>query len=125
MNYLPFLTGSQAYGTPNEESDVDIVVLVRDSEELEEFPVGKYNDNTPTIRIGKLNIILVYNESEYDAWFAATQKMIAWKKAGWPVPREQAILEIDKEHEARQLIYQRANLVKKYGIKNTLDDVPF
>jgi|TARA_R110002096_G_scaffold321278_4_gene515380 hypothetical protein len=104
---IPFFTGSQAYGAPTQTSNTDIVVLM--GEALETYP------GVRSLCIGTLRIILVSLPEEYDAWHAATQRMIEWRNQGWAVPKAQAILEIDKEHELRDLTSLRANLRAKTG----------
>jgi len=92
MTRRPFLTGSHAYGTPTETSDVNMVTLVSEIWEL-----------APTLHIGQLSVTLVFSEAEYDAWQVATNRMIDWKLQGFPVPKEQAIKEVQKELTLAQL----------------------
>ncbi len=94
-----FLTGSRAYGVPREDSDVDLVVYM-DPSELS--PLAKalgvsVDDDTkgyPSINIkeGKLNLIVVSEPEEYDAWLSVTRKLR--EKA--PVTRAEAILAFQK-----------------------------
>lgn len=67
-----FLTGSQAYGTANAKSDVDLVIVVDTptKEKLIELSdLGKM-----PIRFGNLNLVVVQDEDAYKAWKAATKK---------------------------------------------------
>lgn len=125
-SYLPFLTGSQAYGSPTVNSDVDVVVLLTDKEPYyEQLEISTTYEDAVTVRFGKLNIIFVYSQLEYEAWYAATQRMIQWKNKGWPVPKEQAILEIDKEHDLRDIRHRRINLSLPDSKFLQEDDIPF
>lgn len=85
-----FLTGSHAYGTPNNESDIDLVLLMDESEgrrlaTLAGIEPDK-NYGVPVIRFGKLNLIVVTSQTEYDAWFNGTNQLVQEK----PVTRERA-----------------------------------
>lgn len=101
----PFLTGSRAYGTVNDQSDTDIVVLIHGDlaedfkEQFDFLTAGSSNDRS--FMVAEINIIPVYTIAEYDSWRAATKRMIEWKQSGWPVPKEVAIAEIDKEFALR------------------------
>ena len=111
----PFFTGSYAYGTPTETSNTDLVVLM--SEALDTYP------GVRSIYFGSLRLIFVNLPEEYDAWLAATQRMMEWRAQGYPVPKEIAIAEIDKEHELRGLIAMRRNLRIKHGM-NPIEETP-
>ena len=88
-----FLTGSKAYGTPTDDSDTNIVVLV-----------SEIWEQNPMLHIGDLSVHLVFSNEEWDAWRAATERMIGWKNQGWPVPKEQARLEVQNEITKRKLV---------------------
>jgi len=68
-NHEAFITGSHAYGTPTDESDIDLVVWVGgDAKTLlakEGYP----------IRFGNLNLILVDSEEQWTAWEAGTNAL--------------------------------------------------
>lgn len=64
-----FLTGSHVYGTPNEGSDIDLVVLL--SEEDHATLLGAIGEQFP-IRFGRLNLIPFSNPDQFTAWKAAT-----------------------------------------------------
>lgn len=76
-----FITGSYAYGTPTESSDIDLVVWVG-SEAKDILARGGY-----PVRFGKLNLILVDNDEQWAAWSAGTR---ALKKLA-PVARDFAV----------------------------------
>lgn len=96
---VPFITGSHAYGTPNENSDVDLVVLMDESvmhniKDLLEIPRIDPKTGYPNpIYAGNLNIIAVHTDLEYDAWQNATNYL----KSRRPVSREFAIAYIKEE----------------------------
>jgi hypothetical protein len=69
---MTFITGSQVYGNPSADADVDIVMLVSKADmhrliglsDYEEFPV----------RYGRMNLILCGTQDQYDAWKESCQK---------------------------------------------------
>lgn len=93
MSNPAFITGSYAYGTPHPKSDVDLVVFCNSetSQRLYDlFPVHNPSHNPSvdeSVRCGKLNIIQVTTQAEYDHWWQGTQELIARK----PVTRDEAI----------------------------------
>lgn len=118
--YLPFMTGSRAYGNPSEGSDLDIVTLLSE-EGGDIFGLdlkGDYPDQE-TIRLGLLNIIVVRCIGAYLSWLTATQRMVKWKEAGFPVPRDIAIKEITKEYALRGLGHLRE---KRISFEDTPED---
>lgn len=87
LYYLPthtptFLTGSRAYGIPEPESDWDMV-LYTDNMTLRDKLLAMSTDPN-TIRVGKLNIILVHTITEYAKWAEGTRICMALA----PVTRE-------------------------------------
>jgi hypothetical protein len=86
-----FLTGSRAYGMPMKHSDVDIVVLVEDSEavmELTRFSEdGVSAGGGMSLKFGPLNLIVVSTEEELELWRRGTEEL----KARRPVTRAEAI----------------------------------
>lgn len=130
-----FITGSQVYGNPTDESDLDLVVLVKDSETTRLLNLFAFYDeqtlvrkkdwfwvrwwkrawnrtNGPgylkhikdqtispdpaygwnhSVRFGRLNIIMISNEQEFQAWKIATDELIKRK----PVTRLEAVQEIE------------------------------
>jgi predicted nucleotidyltransferase len=84
-----FLTGSQVYGTPDELSDIDLVVLV--SKEDKDFLFSKSNSSSK-LMFGNLNIIALDKEYhndvvKYEAWKKGTEHLKSIK----PVTRDFAI----------------------------------
>ncbi len=80
-----FLTGSYAYGTPREDSDIDLVI--RCDEETAKFLSEMRDDKTtPAIKFGKLNFIPCTDDAQYTAWRAGTTAL-EYRK---PVERETA-----------------------------------
>jgi len=90
-----FLTGSHVYGTPNEESDVDLVICtdadtMRKLEKLADSDTAVSGDNdhaSASVRFGKLNLTIVTNEDEWQAWRLATLALEAEK----PVSKGRAV----------------------------------
>ena len=91
-----FLTGSQVYGKPRNGSDIDLVVLVSESD----GDILKRMSDDPSFRkvtYGQLNLIVLNAEdsedvAKYNIWKDGTEKLIARK----PVTREEAIRLFDK-----------------------------
>lgn len=91
-----FVTGSHAYGTPTETSDIDLVLLVshEDLRKLQKLAdtVPGPNSGTQTgdvdgsFRFGKLNLLCVRNVQEFTVWRLATEFL----KTKAPVTRERA-----------------------------------
>ncbi len=92
-----FITGSWAYGLPNADSDIDLVVLVTEKE-LQQLlanqdggKVAHEEDyisagGTP-MRFGKMNIIACTHSKQFEIWRRGTFLLKAQK----PVNREFAI----------------------------------
>lgn len=85
-----FVTGSRAYGTPRDDSDLDLVILVTQEVSDELFKHGK--TETGTCRFGMLNLICFTSEEDYFGWKDVTNKLIKQK----PVSREFAIEQFAK-----------------------------
>ncbi len=91
-----FITGSHAYGTPNKDSDIDLVVLVESDDTIYDLlkgdEGGANTDEYETslgapLRFGKLNLICCVEERKYEIWRKGTEQL----KAIAPVTREQAV----------------------------------
>ena len=84
-----FITGSRAYGQPNAESDVDLVLFV---DGLAAFILTQQSETKEIpVRYGNLNLILCHSEEEYDAWEKFTQDMIEKARTtGVPVSSDEA-----------------------------------
>lgn len=81
-----FLTGSQRYGIPNIDSDIDICIFCEDN------LLGllwEMSDSKNSIRFGKLNIIAFAEEDKYRKWREVTEKLFSLG----PVTRYRAIEE--------------------------------
>lgn len=101
------LTGSQVYGTPTESSDIDMVVLVsRETLELlssllnddEKMPKkgnmnsdGELEMTQLTARFGRLNLIAVTREEDWDAWRRGTDRLCQKSMAGVKIDKGLAI----------------------------------
>jgi hypothetical protein len=99
MALKAFLTGSQAYGIPTEESDIDLVVEM-DKDELHALyalasrygkqgsKVLEYGNGQASLRFGNLNLIVCYNAGERaENWKKGTEAL----KQLAPVPRTLAV----------------------------------
>ena len=91
--FLAFVTGSQAYGIPHEDSDVDLVVFVSKHDAcilmniLAPEYVDKYGGGTSfPLRFGCLNLLVCVDEESYRVWKEGTKIL----KAKKPVSREEA-----------------------------------
>lgn len=88
-----FITGSQIYGTPTPDSDVDLVVLMEPDAGFDlatlfgaEIERGKNNYPGAQFLAGSLNIILCTDTDEFDIWQRGTCELEARK----PVTRDEA-----------------------------------
>jgi predicted nucleotidyltransferase len=79
------LTGSRVYGTPTEESDIDMVVLVTDEELVRLAMLADEGDKG--LKFGRLNLITVTTEKAFAVWEEGTK----WLESKKPVTREQAV----------------------------------
>jgi len=96
-----FLTGSHAYGTPNNKSDIDLVIYTnkKTSEELaklsdEDSALGNNGyreEDARSLRFGDLNLLCVTDQIHFDIWREATRYMKQLKKKGAPISRQRAI----------------------------------
>lgn len=95
----PFLTGSHAYGTPNDKSDIDLVVYtdidtfikLRDNSDIDLDKAEKYGElppNSVPLRFGKLNLLVCTDPIAYACWLKATNEL---KELHQPVSRGDAI----------------------------------
>jgi len=97
-----FLTGSQVYGTPSKESDIDLVVcmtvsdvntMVRVLTEKGEKPEHvDYGDGQSSIKIGSLNLLVCHTDKRYASWLLGTQVLMQERQTRHsPLTREHAI----------------------------------
>jgi hypothetical protein len=88
-----FITGSHAYGTPREDSDIDLVVFVspNDLKKLAGVEGGdsaRYGNLAQAfLRFGNLNLLAVDNDTDYEVWLKGTVDL----KARRPVTRDEAV----------------------------------
>lgn len=74
-----FLTGSIVYGKFTTKSDIDLVVLVdtHTAKVLRQFSESKLEchevGTPPTVRFGRLNLIICDNELDFAVWKAGTE----------------------------------------------------
>ena len=97
MDTPALLTGSRAYGIPREDSDVDLVIRVRDAATLAAIIEAADPDDgshTPregaavtSYRFGRLNLKVCHTDAEYAVWAAGTAELV--DRA--PVTREEAV----------------------------------
>lgn len=102
MKAFAFITGSHAYGTPTEDSDVDLVVPMfpktfhdlwraleaQDSEaEMVEYQDEEHGFIALSLRIEKLNLICAVSPEMWRAWKKGTDRLIKRR----PVGREFAV----------------------------------
>jgi len=91
-----FLTGSQVYGSPRVDSDVDLAILVT---EKEANILRACADHAWPCRYGNLNLIIFISDDGSDG----PERFIAWKKgtnrliSEAPVSRAHAIEVLDAE----------------------------
>lgn len=77
---VSFLTGSYAYGTPNSESDVDLVVNISEHEisvlkQLADSYIhndSKYGNGNDSMMFGKLNLICISDRKRFEEWREVT-----------------------------------------------------
>lgn len=78
-----FITGSHAYGTPKEGSDLDLVVCA-DNESVSDL--WEFSESKSSCRYGKLNIITLTPDN-FERWKQVNDALMA----DAPVSREQAV----------------------------------
>jgi len=80
-----FLTGSHAYGTPHEQSDIDLVILCDEETRLKLRSLA--NRHNGQIRFGGLQVLAFSNEAVFSAWKTINDQLITRK----PVERDDAV----------------------------------
>lgn len=87
----PFITGSRAYGSPSEDSDLDIVIrcdryIAAVVESLIGRSTSDYDHESVSVQCGQVNLHLCTTDREYDRWKLGTRscEVVA------PVDRETA-----------------------------------
>lgn len=103
-----FLTGSQVYGTPTEDSDVDLVIrcddwtvqqLVELLVQAEDGPMWYPETEFVSVKVGRLNLLCCLTDTAYAAWRAGTAMCIkktmpedpTWFVPVKPLTREEAV----------------------------------
>jgi len=90
------LTGSQVYGTPTEDSDVDLVVLCDEDTQARVAKLLTGEDPPPiasgprggvSLKAGRLNLIFTALPDEVEDWRHGTRELESRK----PVTREEAV----------------------------------
>jgi hypothetical protein len=74
----PFLTGSRVYGTPTENSDLDVVVrcdqyVMAAIEALVGKSAADYDHESISVQCGPVNLHLCASDAEYDRWQQGTR----------------------------------------------------
>ncbi|MCK9458530.1 MAG: nucleotidyltransferase domain-containing protein [Proteobacteria bacterium] len=93
-----FITGSRAYGKPNANSDVDLVIRVNTGT-AQSLRRLSDNPHSTVVRFGKLNLILCETDEEYAVWKLGTTELI--KKLDAATTGKEAAHEIFKELRKR------------------------
>lgn len=85
-----FLIGSRVYGTPREDSDIDLVVRM-DPETAAALCIASGVGVMAPLRFGPLNIIYAVTDEQYESWRLGLIDVLALKtRLGRPVTREEA-----------------------------------
>lgn len=105
-----FITGSRAYGTPREDSDIDLVIRISEKDALmildncDEPPrnalIEHYGlSGLHCIRYGKLNVLMCTSDIYFDAW-----------RMGTHLCAKKGQLSHDEAVEIFQKVFQEAGL---------------
>ncbi len=105
MSHEAFVTGSQKYGSPNKDSDIDLVVFL-DSDDIlllaDTFlPDDPGYGDVLVLRFDTLNLICFSDEKKYEAWKQGTAE--CYEKR--PVTREVAVSTIKALLQGRKLTF--------------------
>lgn len=96
-----FITGSYAYGTPDAESDIDLVVLIDHGETFNvlsretENKHGVDHYGNLTMYFGNLNLIVLTDPGMFAVWRRGTEELIARR----PVSRQEAVDHLSRLRE--------------------------
>lgn len=82
-----FITGSQVYGTPTSESDIDLAVLVTMEDGTKLWNSELRDKTSSSVRFGKLNLIIFHDPVQFYLWKRVTDNLISRK----PVKRSDAV----------------------------------
>lgn len=69
---IAFITGSRVYGRPGPGSDIDLVIRC---DEATAEALRKASDPGPSIRFGKLNVLVCTTDEEYRVWLEGTRQL--------------------------------------------------
>lgn len=97
------ITGSHAYGEPNENSDIDLVVLVTEADLaiLKRMqPEAPTSEQFTSLRFGSLNLICCTKLPQFTAWVDGTRSL---KKIA-PVSRDYAVQHFSQLRRERDLV---------------------
>lgn len=81
-----FITGSYAYGVPNKNSDIDLVVCL-DAGTIDSETLWDHSESDKSCRFGKLNLILL-TPDRFAEWKRVNDDLI---DRGYDVSREEAV----------------------------------
>lgn len=89
-----FITGSRAYGTPREDSDIDLVVLA--TSEACSMLTQHRDPSSKSVRYGRLNIILFSSEQSeqvisFKMWREINNQLIKQKPVTRDFAKEQFV----------------------------------
>lgn len=75
-----FITGSRRYGTPRDDSDLDLVIYCPNYQTERAIRAATGKKLTPKamkqpVRFGNLNLIIVRTPQEWTAWYSGTEMM--------------------------------------------------
>lgn len=88
MSKAPFITGSHAYGEPRPDSDIDLVVWAETGSDTRNV----LEENGYPVRFGKLNLILVDDEEQWQIWKRGTDQLVFQRDVdGKPISRDEAV----------------------------------
>lgn len=81
-----FITGSRAYGTPREDSDIDLAILI-DADEGDILWKAGAVEGEKTCRFGCLNLLIFNRSDRFNRWAQVTNEL----RERSPVSREEAV----------------------------------
>jgi hypothetical protein len=103
-----FLTGSHAYGSPTDKSDIDLVVLGL-AEDLKTLMAVSghseelYRDTqSVSLRFGKLNLLFCLSLNAYHDWYHGTEELKGRAERLGPRPRDEAVEVFSTLRQARR-----------------------
>jgi len=81
-----FITGSRAYGTPREDSDLDLVILVDEITKVVLRAVSGVPEDK-SVRFGQLNLVILTSAEKFNLWQSVTNALVA----KGPVTHDEAV----------------------------------